>query len=75
MSGGAWKENGLMQYFLVAKYFEAIKSNQYEEKNEGKYRRGLWIEMNQIYKSEIKDLFRQGYEAPPQLKMYRLENP
>jgi hypothetical protein len=30
--------------------------------------------LNQIYQSEIKDLFREGYEAPPRLKILRKPN-
>jgi len=58
MSGGAWKDHGLIQDYLIY-FFNELKNWP------------IHVTMNQLYKSEIKDLFREGFEAPPQLKIHR----
>ena len=66
MSGGAWKNNGLIQQYVLDRI------------NEHKWllASGNWligVTMNQIYQSEIKDLFFKGFDATPQLTINRKE--
>jgi kinesin family protein 6/9 len=58
MSGGAWKDHGLIQDFFIEKVKEHKSSD-------------IHVTLNQLHQSEIKDLFREGFEAPPQLKIHR----
>ena len=67
MSGGAWKNNGLIQQYVLHQ-IDLWK----RELASGKYR--LSVTMNQIYQSEIKDLFFKGFEATPQLTINWKEN-
>jgi hypothetical protein len=60
MSGGAWKDHGLIQDFFIHTVNE-----------DKKWKFPIHVTMNQLHQSEIKDLFREGFEAPPQLKIHR----
>ena len=64
MSGGAWKNNGLIQKYVL----DRIKKR---KKKLASGEHWLEVTMNQIYQSEIKDLFFKGFEATPQLSINR----
>ena len=64
MSGGAWKNNGLIQQYVLDRI-------NFFKKYLAKSQFWLSVTMNQTYQSEIKDLFFKGFEATPQLTINR----